>query len=164
MPCSCIWFIPAWNEQSFAKTFPLTFYPFLAVLNQLSNITYSTSISHCWQACLSLSIADVCYSTPVQTNSIIISDKHVSCWRQILLVLVRMCSTLEMNTSLVETNSLNTPARTSATHTQLATGDFQTKLMSGWLLMTISREVYLSMTMIGTDYQWLSVSSSWDDW
>ena len=37
---------------------------------------------------------------------------------------------------MLETNALKTSIRISATHTQLATSDFQTDLMSRWLLLT----------------------------
>ena len=40
---------------------------------------------------------------------------------------------------VLETNELKTSVRTSATHTQLATSDFQTDLRSRWSLLTSTR-------------------------
>ena len=54
----------------------------------------------------------------------------------VLLCGRRMHFGMETNTLVLETNALNTRVRTSATHTQLTTRDFQTDLESRWLLLT----------------------------
>ena len=83
-------------------------------LNSFPPIT----ISHCRQTCLSL-----------VTNIFCAGDEHYWQWR-------RTCFTLETNTLVLEMSALKMLVRTSTTHTQLATSDFQTKLISRWSLVT----------------------------
>ena len=57
------------------------------------------------------------------------ANEHVLCWRRTLLSWRQTRFALEMNTLVLETKALKTRVRRSATHTQLATIDFQAELI-----------------------------------
>ena len=87
------------------------------------------------------------YDITLQTNVLIASDESVLFWSQTLWCCRQTHFVLEINILVLETNELKISVRTSVIHTQLATSDYKTKLMSRWLLVTATVPLSRKLTI-----------------
>ena len=144
----------------FQKLFPPSFCPFLGVYKPIFKyqlVSTLNTISHCRRMRSSLAtrpppLLTSKYDIALQTNEFITSDEPVLCWRRTLLALETISYFWRWRRTLValETNSFRAGdelvsrwiqrkrAFELQPHTQLATSNFQTKVMSRWSLLSHS--------------------------